>query len=68
MKTYRVDGMTCGGCVSSVQRVVQAIDPQLQVNVTLESGELKVEGAHTEDAVRQAVERAGFEFKGTITG
>ncbi|MCA9573568.1 MAG: heavy-metal-associated domain-containing protein, partial [Myxococcales bacterium] len=26
MKTYRVEGMTCGGCVSSVTRVVQAID------------------------------------------
>ncbi|MCB9678966.1 MAG: heavy-metal-associated domain-containing protein [Alphaproteobacteria bacterium] len=66
MKTYRVEGMTCGGCVSSVTRVVQAIDPALQVKVTLEGGRVEVEGPHSAEAVKQAVERAGYDFQGEV--
>ncbi|MEZ4318423.1 MAG: heavy metal-associated domain-containing protein [Myxococcota bacterium] len=66
MKRYRVDGMTCGGCVRSVERVVRALDEGLVVEVQLEPGEVRVDGPHTPEAVKQAVEKAGFGFGGEI--
>ncbi len=57
---YRVEGMTCGGCASSVTKAIQRVAPSTIVQVTLEGGKVVVEGAHDERAVREAVEDAGF--------
>ena len=62
--TYKVDGMTCGGCVGSVQRALNAALPETQVQVSLEKGEVNIAGAHDADAVKTAVEDAGFDFGG----
>jgi copper chaperone len=61
---YRVDGMTCGGCVRSVTRALAALCPDLQVEADLGRATVTVRGEHSEDAVRQAIEQAGFEFAG----
>lgn len=63
MATYKVDGMTCGGCVKAVENAVRRAAPQARVTVTLESGTLAVEDA-PEAVVRRAVEDAGFVFAG----
>ena len=60
--TYKVDGMTCGGCTGSVQRAVSAALPGVQVEVSLERGEVHIAGAHEAAAVKAAVEEAGFDF------
>ena len=62
--TYKVDGMTCGGCVSSVERALSAALPAAQIEVSLEAGEVRVEGDHEASAVKTAVEDAGFDFGG----
>ena len=46
--TMRVQGMTCGGCVASVTRVLKAIDGVKEVDVKLDPGEARV----TYDAAR----------------
>lgn len=61
--TYTVHGMTCGGCAKSVTNAIQTAAPGAQVDVDLEAKTVTVEGA-IEDAVRQAVADAGFEFIG----
>lgn len=61
---YKVEGMTCGGCASSVTKAIQKVAPSSQVQVTLESGRVRVLGEHEEGAVRDAVEGAGFDFLG----
>lgn len=61
--TYTVHGMTCGGCAKSVTNAIHAAAPGAQVDVDLEAKTVTVEGA-IEDAVRQAVTDAGFEFIG----
>lgn len=61
---YRVEGMTCGGCASSVTKAIQRVAPATKVQVTLEGGRVRVEGEHDEAAVREAVEDAGFDFLG----
>lgn len=62
---YKVEGMTCGGCVASVTKAIQRALPQVKVDVTLESGSVRVAGEHEESDVKQAVEDAGFDFRGT---
>lgn len=65
--TYKVAGMTCGGCVSSVQRAVSAALPDTRVEVSLDEGEVSVDGDHDAAAVRTAIEDAGFDFGGAAS-
>ena len=64
-KTFTISGMSCGGCVNSLTRVlktVPGIEP-LKVEVGKASVRLDTDKA-TDDSVRAAVERAGFELVG----
>ncbi len=62
-KTYKVAGMTCGGCVRSVEQAIKAAAPGASVSVDLASGKVTVDGVE-EAAVAKAVDDAGFEFRG----
>ncbi len=66
-KVYKVLGMTCGGCASSVTKAIQTASPEATVDVDLEANEVNIEGPGgvIEDAtIKQAVENAGFEYAG----
>ena len=58
--TYTVTGMTCEHCVASVTEEVTALRGVTDVTVDLATGTLTVDGQATEDAVRGAVEEAGY--------
>jgi len=60
---YKVDGMTCGGCVRSVTNAITKLAPNARVEVDLPTGLVTVDGAD-EGLVRDAVEGAGFDFGG----
>lgn len=60
---YKVDGMTCGGCVRSVTNAITKLAPDATVAVDLPTGIVTVDGADAE-AVKTAVEGAGFDFGG----
>ena len=56
-----VEGMTCGGCASSVRRALEAAAPGAQVDVDLASRRARVVGEGVEpEALQEAVEDAGF--------
>jgi copper chaperone len=60
--TYVVEGMTCDHCRASVSEEVSEIAGVESVEVDLDSGRLEVSGpAVSDDAVRAAVEDAGYE-------
>lgn len=63
--TYRVTGMSCGGCARSVETAIKALAPAAIVNVDLESKAVTVDGASA-DQVKQAVDDAGFGFEGAV--
>jgi copper chaperone len=65
-QTWTVTGMTCGHCVASVTEEVQEIPGVTAVDVVLDSGAVTVtsEQPLTEDAVRDAVEEAGYQLAG----
>ena len=59
--TYQVTGMTCGHCAQAVTTEVSAIDGVTDVTVDVTSGNVEVNGdGVTEDAVRAAVDEAGY--------
>jgi copper ion binding protein len=62
-QTYRVNGMTCDHCVRAVSGEVGRIAGVRRVDVDLASGTVTVESDQplTDDAVRAAVEEAGYE-------
>ncbi|AKH22324.1 heavy-metal-associated domain-containing protein [Sedimenticola thiotaurini] len=64
-KTYKVEGMTCGGCASSVEQAIKTAAAQASVDVQLEGGLVTVDGVDDDDLIRQAVEDAGFTYAGT---
>jgi copper chaperone len=62
--TIGIDGMTCGGCVASVQRALKRVDGVASVDVSLERRQATVEYApERADPARlhSAIESAGFE-------
>lgn len=66
METIRLNigGMTCGGCVSSVTRVLEGIDgvASAQVDLASASAEVTFDGGKTNvAALIEAVEDAGFD-------
>ena len=60
--TLDVKGMTCGGCVRSVERVLKAIPGVFAVEVSLDEGKVHIDydGVPTAQ-LSQAIEDAGFE-------
>ncbi len=61
MYELKVDGMTCGGCAASVKRALQALDANAEVDVDLPAKTVKVATAAQFDAVKAAVEDAGYD-------
>ena len=60
----KIEGMTCGGCVSSVTRTLQGVQGVQQVEVSLAEARARVtyDPAKTGPVeMKRAVERAGFE-------
>jgi len=61
--TYRIEGMHCAGCVSSVEKAIGKVPGVASVNVNLATETARVEPAEThpmEEDVIRAVEKAGF--------
>ncbi len=64
--TLKIEGMTCGGCVASVTRVLKAVPGVEDAAVTLQPGEARVrfDPARADPALlAQAVKDAGFEIR-----
>jgi len=62
--TYLVEGMSCGGCARSVTNAILKAAPKVDVSVDLENGRVTVDGQADEAVVKDAVEKAGFDYKG----
>jgi len=65
--TMNVQGMTCGGCVASVTRVLKAVPGVSDVAVSLSPGTARVTfdpATTTAPALRSAIEDAGYDVVG----
>ena len=58
--TIGVEGMTCGGCVSRLERELHAAEGITMASVNLDPGQATVVGSVDADAVARIVVAAGF--------
>ena len=63
----QVDGMTCQGCVNSVTKAIQNLDPGAAVDVDLDHGRVHVMTKAQSVEVAQALATAGYEAR-AMTG
>jgi len=57
---FAIPDMTCKGCVASVTRAVQQVDPTAQVAADLESHTVQIESRSATEALAAAIAEAGF--------
>jgi copper chaperone len=62
--TYTVTGMTCGHCVSAVQKEIGGIEGVTGVDVDLASGRVEVtsQAPLSDAAIAAAVDEAGYQL------
>ncbi|WP_416974282.1 heavy-metal-associated domain-containing protein [Streptomyces sp. 4F14] len=65
---YQVSGMSCGHCEGSVSGEISQLDGVSSVKAVASTGEVTVVSAAAldEEAVRAAVDEAGFELVGRV--
>lgn len=64
-RLYLTTGITCGGCVNSVSKVLSALRGVLAVTVDIPLKRATVETVHgtvADDAIREALETTNYEF------
>ncbi|MFC4171621.1 heavy-metal-associated domain-containing protein [Microvirga sp. GCM10011540] len=61
MKTYKVTGMTCGGCGKSVVRAIkQQLGDDTAVEADAKAGEVRVDASADPQMVVFAIDGAGY--------
>jgi len=63
MKTFKVQGMTCGHCERAVINAIQSRDSSAKVKVDLEAGLVQVEGSLDESTIREAIAEEGYQVQ-----
>ena len=61
-KTFTISGMSCGGCVNSLTRVLKNVPGIEPIKIEVGKAQLRLDADRvSSQAVKDAVERAGFE-------
>lgn len=60
---FNVAGMSCAHCVNTVQNAVQAVDPEAQVTIDLETGHVDVLSPQPRQDIVAAIENAGYKVQ-----
>lgn len=61
---YKVEGMHCSHCEAAVVRAVEALDGVESAKASASRNTLTIKGKASLDDVKEAVEKAGYTFKG----
>lgn len=57
---YRIEDMTCGGCVRAIRAAVARVAPQASVQADVASRSVRIDGSDDVDAIGAAIAEAGF--------
>jgi copper ion binding protein len=66
-QVFQIEGMSCGGCVASVERAIKALPGVERVTVALADKQASVrfdEAKASVAAIRAAIEDAGYDVVG----
>ena len=61
MYELKVEGMSCGHCVSAVTKSVQAVDAAAKVEVDLPTQKVRVNSSASLENIKAAVADAGYD-------
>jgi copper chaperone len=59
--TFTISGMSCGGCVNSLTRVLKSVPGIEPIKIEVGKAQLRLADRVTSQTVKEAVARAGFE-------
>ena len=60
-KTFTISGMSCGGCVNSLTRVLKSVPGIEPLKIEVGKAQLRLDDRASSQTVKDAVARAGFE-------
>lgn len=63
-QTFRVQGMTCGGCAKHVEKALRSVAGVTGVVVDVAQGTATVEGEASFESMAACVTKAGYEMVG----
>ncbi len=66
VRTYSVPGISCAACQRAIEGEVGALTDVTWVSVDVATKTVRVEGEASDDAVRAAIDDAGYEIAATI--
>jgi copper chaperone len=58
---FDVEGMSCGGCVTAVEKIVRRVDPEAEIRVDLAGARAQVATSAPPQAIGEALTRGGYE-------
>ncbi len=61
-ETYKIQGMTCGGCAKHVEKALRSVPGVTGVVVDVAQGSAAVDGTASFEAMAASVEAAGYEM------
>ena len=65
-KTFTISGMSCGGCVNSLTRVLKSVPGIETLKIEVGKAQLRLDERATAQTVQDAVARAGFAVTGEV--
>ena len=65
IRSYRIEGMTCEGCVRAITAAIQSQAPDAKVEVDLAAQRVSVDNAGDQPGAK-AAEAAGFVYRGVV--
>ena len=63
-RTYSVPGISCGHCKAAIEGEVGKLDAVAAVDVDIDAKTVRVDGDATDDAIRAAIDEAGYDVAG----
>lgn len=66
MIQFDVEGMSCQHCVGAVTRAIHEHDAAAKVEIDLAAGRVNVESNQSADALKAAIDEAGYTVKNVV--
>jgi len=67
MRIYSVPRISCGHCKDAIEGAVGKLDGVASVEVVIDDRTVLIDGDATDDAIRAAIDEAGYDVAGMAT-